>query len=47
MDPNTLPQTISKAASREKTEARIDLAEIIGLPDFDVSLRDCNLGLGY
>lgn len=37
IDPNTLPEVASKAASGEKVERRIDLGEIIGLPDFDVS----------
>lgn len=34
VDSNTLPQVVSKVASGEK---QIDLGEIIGLPDFDVS----------
>ena len=46
VDPNTLPATFSKAASGEKVETRIDLAEIIGLPDFDVGLRSCEEGCG-
>ena len=37
VDPNTLPKVVSKVESGEKMEKRIDLAEIIGLPDFDVS----------
>lgn len=38
MDPQTLPQVLHKEVSGEKEQEReISLAEIIGLPDFDVS----------
>ncbi|WVQ94678.1 hypothetical protein IAU59_001758 [Kwoniella sp. CBS 9459] len=40
VDPATLPKMISKAASGEEgKERKIDLAEIIGLPDFDEAAR--------
>ncbi|WRT65320.1 uncharacterized protein IL334_002263 [Kwoniella shivajii] len=39
VDPATLPQTVSKAASGEKEEKKIDLGEIIGLPDFDEAAK--------
>jgi hypothetical protein len=38
VDPQTLPQVLHKEISGEKEQEReISLAEIIGLPDFDVS----------
>ncbi|ORY27625.1 FMN-dependent dehydrogenase-domain-containing protein [Naematelia encephala] len=40
VDPNTLPQTVSKAKGGEEgKERKIELAEIIGLPDFDEAAR--------
>ncbi|WWC60018.1 uncharacterized protein I303_102581 [Kwoniella dejecticola CBS 10117] len=39
VDPMTLPQTVSKEQSGEKEERKIELAEIIGLPDFDEAAR--------
>jgi L-lactate dehydrogenase (cytochrome) len=37
VDPQTLPQVLNKDLSGERREEReITLAEIIGLPDFDV-----------
>ena len=39
VDPATLPQVLSKTVAGEKEEGKIDLAEIIGLPDFDVSCQ--------
>ncbi|CAD6565569.1 MAG: hypothetical protein TREMPRED_001532 [Tremellales sp. Tagirdzhanova-0007] len=39
VDPNTLPKVVSKVESGEKMEKRIDLAEIIGLPDFDAAAK--------
>nr|XP_019012460.1 L-lactate dehydrogenase (cytochrome) [Kwoniella pini CBS 10737]OCF51241.1 L-lactate dehydrogenase (cytochrome) [Kwoniella pini CBS 10737] len=39
VDPMTLPKTISKVESGEKKEKKIELAEIIGLPDFDEAAR--------
>lgn len=44
VDPITLPQVVSKVESEEKVEKRIDLAEIIGLPDFEVSLKGVSCG---
>lgn len=38
MDPQTLPSVLSHSAEAKTGEEReIDLAEIVGLPDFDVS----------
>jgi ornithine cyclodeaminase/alanine dehydrogenase-like protein (mu-crystallin family) len=38
VDPQTLPKVLHKEISGEKEQEReISLAEIIGLPDFDVS----------
>lgn len=38
VDPATLPEMVSPKAAREsKEERKIELSEIIGLPDFDVS----------
>jgi hypothetical protein len=43
VDPLTLPQAVSTGKSAaEKAETRIDLAEIIGLPDFEVSRPSLN-----
>ncbi|WWD08682.1 hypothetical protein V865_006795 [Kwoniella europaea PYCC6329] len=39
VDPMTLPQTVNKVASGEKEERKVELAEIIGLPDFDEAAR--------
>jgi len=37
VDPLTMPQAVSPAAAGEKKEERkIELSEIIGIPDFDV-----------
>lgn len=37
VDPATLPKMVDKK-KEDGEQIRIDLAEIIGLPDFDVSL---------
>ncbi|WWC87468.1 uncharacterized protein L201_002357 [Kwoniella dendrophila CBS 6074] len=39
IDPMTLPQVVNKPLRGEKEERRIELAEIIGLPDFDEAAR--------
>jgi hypothetical protein len=39
VDPLTLPQVASSANKEEKGEKKIDISEIIGIPDFDVSSR--------
>ncbi|KAK8861216.1 hypothetical protein IAR55_002035 [Kwoniella newhampshirensis] len=39
VDPATLPQVVSKATSGEKEERKIELGEIIGLPDFDAAAK--------
>ena len=40
VDPATMPEMVSpKAAGETKEERKIELSEIIGLPDFDVSER--------
>jgi hypothetical protein len=41
VDPLTVPEAVGKpgGVAEEKGERRIDLAEIVGLPDFDVSVH--------
>ena len=36
VDPNTLPEVVNKEVNGEKVGKKIELGEIIGLPDFDV-----------
>lgn len=37
VDPLTLPQVAAPASQEDKAERKIDISEIIGIPDFDVS----------
>ncbi|ORY30757.1 FMN-dependent dehydrogenase-domain-containing protein [Naematelia encephala] len=47
VDPNTLPQVVSKATSGEEAKKRPDLAEIIGIPDFDAAAQAALTGKAW
>lgn len=40
VDPMTLPEVAAPAVKEDKGERKIDISEIIGIPDFDVSGSD-------